>query len=235
MPLSWMDIRVGWEVEKSHTPEVLNLQEELAALKIQLDPTEWEKLKFVKRVSYTIKCNWKVFVENYCDGGYHVSHLHPNLGSMLDLNTYKTDIHNIFSVQYASAAQDPTKHRSGVDFAERIGQSVVYAFIYPNFMINRYGNILDTNYVIPISHDQSLVVFDYFFLETEGEEMKKFIKESLIASDKVQQEDITICEDVQKGVGTLAYTQTRGRYAPEVETPMYHFHSLLVKSISNKL
>ena len=49
---------------------VLNLHEELGALKLQLDPTEWEKLKFVKRVQYPLNCNWKVYVENYCDGGY---------------------------------------------------------------------------------------------------------------------------------------------------------------------
>ena len=33
---------------------------------------------------YTFDCNWKVFVDNYLDGGYHVPHLHPGLASVLD-------------------------------------------------------------------------------------------------------------------------------------------------------
>jgi len=34
--------------------------------------------------------------------------------------------------------------QSGGDFAERIGEEAIYAFVYPNFMLNRYGPILDT-------------------------------------------------------------------------------------------
>ncbi len=28
-----------------------------------------EKVKWVKRVEYPMNCNWKVFVDNYLDGG----------------------------------------------------------------------------------------------------------------------------------------------------------------------
>ena len=41
-------------------------------------------LKWFERRSYTIDCNWKVFVDNYLDGGYHVPHLHKGLDSVLD-------------------------------------------------------------------------------------------------------------------------------------------------------
>lgn len=49
---------------------------------------------------------------------------------------------------------------------------------------------MDTNYVIPLASDKCLVIFDYYFLDTEGEANKKFIEDSLVASDKVQQEGI---------------------------------------------
>lgn len=48
----------------------MQLHEELQPLQKMLDGTEWGKLKFVKRASYKLDCNWKVYVENYCDGGY---------------------------------------------------------------------------------------------------------------------------------------------------------------------
>src|SRR5215510_13120586 len=43
-----------------------------------------EKLHWMERRFYTFNCNWKVFVDNYLDGGYHVPHLHHGLSSVLD-------------------------------------------------------------------------------------------------------------------------------------------------------
>ena len=44
-----------------------------------LDESIFEKMAFVGRFTYEIKCNWKVFVDNYLDGGYHVPWMHPGL------------------------------------------------------------------------------------------------------------------------------------------------------------
>ena len=38
----------------------------------------------------SLDCNWKVFVDNYLDGGYHVPHLHKGLDSVLDYS----DVHD---------------------------------------------------------------------------------------------------------------------------------------------
>lgn len=32
-----------------------------------------DKHRFVRRHTYNIKCNWKVFADNYLDGGYHIA------------------------------------------------------------------------------------------------------------------------------------------------------------------
>ncbi len=45
-------------------------------------------LRFFERRIYTLNCNWKVFVDNYLDGGYHVPHLHKGLNSVLDYKQY---------------------------------------------------------------------------------------------------------------------------------------------------
>ena len=46
-----------------------------------------------------------------------------------------------------------------------------------------------------------------------------------MASDRVQQEDIGVCESVQRGLASSAYD--RGRYAPGVEQAAHQFHVLL--------
>ena len=38
---------------------------------------------------------------------------------------------------------------SGAGQDHRLGQKALYAYIFPNFMVNRYGPWLDTNLVIP--------------------------------------------------------------------------------------
>ena len=35
----------------------------------------------VARREYELNCNWKVFCDNYLDGGYHVPFAHPELAS----------------------------------------------------------------------------------------------------------------------------------------------------------
>eukprot|EP01018_Ginkgo_biloba_P006536 Gb_35417 [translate_table: standard] len=48
------------------------------------------------------------------------------------------------------------------DNFDRLGEDAIYAFIYPNFMINRYGPWMDTNLVLPLGTSQCQVIFDYF-------------------------------------------------------------------------
>lgn len=176
-----------------------------------------DRLTFVTRRTYEIGCNWKVYVDNYLDGGYHVEYLHGDLGAQLDLGGYRTEIHERFSVQLCSAGEGAT---------DRIGGGAVYAWLYPNFMLNRYGPILDTNWVIPLGVDRCFTVFDYFF---ENPDDTNFIEKSLADSHQVQQEDIDICESVQKGLSSSAYDV--GRYAPTVEMGELHFHRLLAGAL----
>ncbi len=35
-----------------------------------------DHLRWFARRHYRMECNWKVFVDNYLDGGYHVPQLH---------------------------------------------------------------------------------------------------------------------------------------------------------------
>jgi choline monooxygenase len=182
-------------------------------------------LRFVKRVEYEIACNWKVFVDNYLDGGYHVEFLHRGLAGQLDLDSYRTEICGRISLQLCTAGST-SADAGGLDFKQRIGAGAVYAFIYPNVMINRYGPVMDLNWVLPLGPHRTLTVFDYFF---ERECDTEFIERSIAASDQVQQEDIGICEAVQRGLQSSGFD--RGPYAPGVEQAAYHFHGLLAGDV----
>jgi choline monooxygenase len=204
------------------------LHSELGDLQARLEATRSSELKFAARRTYEMNCNWKVYVDNYLDGGYHVSTLHRALAGQLDLKSYKTELFRRLSIQSCSAPEEAPQEQGG-DFPERIGDAALYAFLYPNFMINRYGPIMDTNWVVPLSHDRTLVVFDFFFQDTEGPGAKEFIERSVAASHTVQEEDVAISESVQRGLGSPGYD--RGIYAPSIEMAAYHFHQLLAADL----
>lgn len=180
-------------------------------------------LSYVGRREYIIECNWKVFCDNYLDGGYHVPYAHKNLASGLNLGTYTTETFEKVSIQSCTSSSTESKGDH-----DRLGAKALYAFVFPNFMINRYGPWMDTNLVLPLSPRKCQVVFDYF-LDPSLKDDKDFIERSLKDSEQVQVEDIILCEGVQRGIESPAYSS--GRYAPTVEKAMHHFHCLLYRSL----
>ncbi|XP_077868445.1 uncharacterized protein LOC100373430 [Saccoglossus kowalevskii] len=200
-----------------------NFFEDLESLKNRLDGIGFSSgMKFMKRITYTLNCNWKVFVDNYLDGGYHVSTAHKDLSVALDASSYRTAVHEWHSIQSVSA----------VGSEERVCGDAIYAHIFPNLMINRYGPWIDTNVALPLTHNTCMIVFDYFleedYIQQKSEEdLQNILDTSFTASDKVQQEDIFLCEGVQRGLESSAYDL--GRYAPGVEFADHMFHVKLAE------
>jgi len=51
------------------------------------------------------------------------------------------------------------------------------------------------------------------------------VKKAIAFSDQVQQEDVGLCENVQRGLRSSTYD--RGRYSVKRENGVHHFHMLL--------
>lgn len=196
-----------------------SLKEKMSGISERIQPYDLKKKKFYKRVTYDINCNWKVYIDNYLEG-YHVPYVHPELTKFLNYREYKTEIFENYSLQ-----SSPVKEE-GNYFKESGG--VFYYFVYPNWMMNILPGRLQMNIVIPESYNKTRVIFDYYYDDVASDKAIKIIEEDLNYSDKVQQEDIEICERVQKGLESFAYD--RGRFSVECEEGVYHFQCLLKKS-----
>ena len=192
----------------------------ISALKANNFTPDFSDLTFVRSKSYPIKCNWKVFIDNYCDGGYHVPIAHKDLSSNLDMSSYKIEIHKKSSLQIVKG--DSSNNA-------RIGNSAVYCYLYPNIMFNRYGPWLDINVVVPINENECVVMIEWF-INKELINDKKYIEESLAKSELVQAEDVWLCENVMKGIKSDAYD--KGRYVPSKEGPAYQFHNDLLADLN---
>lgn len=184
-------------------------------------PLGLQKLRWVERRRYEFECNWKVFVDNYLDGGYHVPHLHKGLDSVLDYASYTIENGARFCLQSSPVVSAGAEAETG---AVRRGDRALYYWLYPNFMINWYEGVMDTNLVLPLGADRTEVIFDFYF-EDVSDEARERNRRSIAVGQRIQDEDTAICKSVQRGLRSRAYTA--GRLSVRREAGEHLFHRLL--------
>jgi len=192
-----------------------------AVLSKQLDAVDLRHLHWVERRHYTLDCNWKVFVDNYLDGGYHIPLVHAGLDSVLDYSEYTIEIGERFCLQSSPMNEEGADPVTG---AVRQGGRASYYWIYPNFMINCYGRAMDTNLVIPRSVDKTDVMFDFYFADVSADASARN-RASIDVSHQIQLEDVAVCVSVQRGLRSRAYEA--GRLSVRREAGEHLFHRLL--------
>jgi choline monooxygenase len=180
-----------------------------------------KNLRYFDRRIYTLQCNWKVYVDNYLDGGYHVPHAHKGLSSVIEYTKYTIENFEHACLQSSPLSSDSSSE-AGVA-STRQGRAF-YLWIYPNFMLNAYEGVMDTNLVVPMGVDKCAVIFDYYFSDISAAAEARN-RESIAVSEKVQDEDMGICDAVQRGLGSRAYHA--GRLSVRREAGEHLFHRLL--------
>ena len=195
-------------------------------LRGQLQTLALDGLHWLERRSYTLDCNWKVFVDNYLDGGYHVPHLHKGLDSVLDYSEYTITTGEHFCLQSSPMVSEGAETRTR---EVRQGERAFYYWIYPNFMINCYGGAMDTNLVIPRGVDKTEVIFDFYFADVAPSARAANLA-SIAVSEQIQEEDVSICVSVQRGLRSRAYTA--GRLSVRREAGEHLFHRLLAHDLT---
>jgi len=180
-----------------------------------------KSLQWMERRHYTFDCNWKVFVDNYLDGGYHIPYLHKGLDSVLDYSRYTIENGPRFCLQWSPMVREGAEAETG---AVRQGDRALYYWIYPNFMINWYDGVMDTNLVIPRGIDQTEVIFDFYFPDL-SEPARERNRASIEVGQRIQDEDVSICKSVQRGLNSRAYQA--GRLSVRREAGEHLFHRLL--------
>ena len=188
-----------------------------------------EKLHYFDRRIYTLNCNWKVYVDNYLDGGYHVPHAHKGLSSVVEYTKYS--IENFERACLQSSPLDSAGASDSSIGATRQGQAF-YLWVYPNFMMNAYSGVMDTNLVLPLGVDKCAVIFDYYFSDISSAAQNHH-RESIAVSEKVQDEDMAICDSVQRGLASRAYVA--GRLSVRREAGEHLFHRLLHADMTKSL
>jgi phenylpropionate dioxygenase-like ring-hydroxylating dioxygenase large terminal subunit len=210
-------------------PQAAPLAGFLGGLAKRIAPLNLGAVHFFERRTYSLNCNWKVFVDNYLDGGYHVPHLHKALNSVLEYKQYTIENEDRYCLQSSPMVASDVDAATS---ATRTGDRARYFWQYPNFMINLYRGYMDTNLVLPDGVNRCTVIFDFYFDDVSASAAERN-QQSIAVGEQVNDEDVGICEAVQRGLHSRAYEA--GRLSVRREAGEHLFHRLLAADLKRGL
>ena len=172
---------------------------------------------------WDIKANWMLYVDNYLEG-FHIPYVHPELNDALSNEAYLTECFEGGVLQIGLAKEGdvcfdiPEGH---IDAGKRI--AAYYWWMFPNLMFNFYPWGLSLNMVIPIDVETTRILFRSYVQHPHLLELGAGAE-----LDKVELQDQFVVEGCMRGLKSQNYE--RGRYAPEHEKGVHHFHRILTTS-----
>ena len=179
---------------------------------------------------YEIRANWALYVDNYLEG-FHIPFVHEGLHGVLDYDNYRTETFEGGVLQIGMASEGEQTFElpeTSPDFGSNV--AAYYYWLFPGLMLNFYPWGLSVNLVVPVSPERTRIIYHGFV----GDD-SMLGKGAGADLDKVEEEDQQIVEATQRGVSSDSYD--RGRYSPEREVGIHHFHRILTseREIDNHL
>jgi len=169
---------------------------------------------------HSISANWMLYVDNYLEG-FHIPFVHPELNQALDYSGYTTEVFDGGVLQIGKAMEGDIKFNlpeGHPDYGQDI--AAYYLWLFPNMMFNFYPWGLSLNIVIPVSPNETRVLY------------RGYVKDANLAEqgagsilDTVEIQDQNIIEQVHKSMRSKVYD--RGRYSPTREQGVHHFHRII--------
>jgi choline monooxygenase len=184
-----------------------------AGIAERVRPVDLGSMQFLRRDRWDIDCNWKVYVDNFLEG-YHVPMVHPALAQAVDYANYEVDVAEWHTLQHSPLRGSDAIYGTG---------EALYFFVYPNVMLNVMPGRLQTNRVLPLGPGRCRVEFEWFHAPTAAALARADNDREL--TNGIQEEDVAICEWVQRGLASGHYEP--GRLCPRREAGVWHFHQRL--------
>lgn len=187
----------------------VSLEEFIGKAAERLADVDPDKFKLAESKDYEVGAHWALYCENYLEG-FHIPYVHKGLNEIVDYGTYTTELFRYSSLQIAFD-----------DYGQVAGR---YLFVFPNMMFNFYPWGLSINVVEPITPARTRI--KYLTYVSDESKLGTGAGGDL---HRVEIEDESIVESVQKGICSRYYD--RGRYSPTREQGTHHFHRLIAEFI----
>ena len=166
-----------------------------------------EELVFHSRTVRRVKCNWKTYADNFLEG-YHVPSVHPEMARDADASNYSVILGD--------------DRRWNVHVMPPRGDSVfgMFGWLYPSFAFNVVPGGWAVERWLPRGHHEIDLFFEYFFQPDAPD-----IDRIHAMNETVAEEDVRICEAVQRNLESGVYSE--GLLSPKWEEPLLVFHDMI--------
>ncbi|HVC00920.1 MAG TPA: aromatic ring-hydroxylating dioxygenase subunit alpha [Steroidobacteraceae bacterium] len=187
------------------------------------------------RLTLTVRCNWKLAVENYCEA-YHLPWVHP------ELNAYSTLADHYCFLGEEFAGQGSHTYRgsevAGTHLphleawpAERM-HVAEYPTLYPNVLIGFHADHAFAILLTPEAFDRTREELRIFYVGAGGndETYRACRAATLSAWRIVFQQDVPAVERLQIGRASPGYDG--GVFSPAMDAATHHFHGWVARGLA---
>jgi choline monooxygenase len=153
----------------------------------------------------------------------------------LDYDDYRVETFEWYSRQHAAVRELKPGQELGRDrrYMRSPGgeEDALYYGLFPNTMFNFYPDNMSTNVIVPLGHERTLTIFAWYFAQPGTGGGWESMQQTIAFSDEIQQEDIVLCEQVQRGLRSRSYDA--GRFSAKRENGVHHFQRLILESLGD--
>ena len=182
-----------------------------------LGPHQPEKLQEFPDYStrHEISANWKIIVENFMDV-YHLKYLHQKTLYMYDHANAK---YGWAGPHYWFYEPLSKRHKAELPLIDHIPKDKMGAYVpmlFPNLGLAETESAWSTFHVIPVGPDKSIVETRTRAMPSKGPKLlnsamswlysSKDKSNSLLNSGDFMEEDIYVCEGIQKGMSSPSFS-----------------------------
>ena len=181
---------------------------------------EATQLQRAHQQNFNLAANWKNSIENYSEC-YHCPNRHPSLvNGALDINQYKINLHHNYHRHVTTDVGNSQGYAIGDQ--QQGDENFGSWLVWPNMVFEVYpgGNLTVFNH-IPNGPESCIQETEWYFPNAlpspEEREVIDFVNE-------VREEDIPICESVQRGLHSHGYQQ--GKFIVDSERSYMSEHAV---------
>lgn len=165
-----------------------------------------EELRCVYRKEYPLAANWKNSVENFSEC-YHCPGRHKSLsGQALDINSYRIHLRESY---HSHRSRDRGERQGYAVDGGKAGRPNEFGgwLIWPNLSLEVFpGGNLNVFHHVPVAPERTVQVVEWYFPDDPPTAEQQAVIDFMSV---VREEDLPICESVQKGLHSKGYTQGR--------------------------
>ncbi len=109
-------------------------------------------------------------------------------------------------------------------------EQAYYYWLFPNFMLNIYLGMLQINIIVPLSHDRTLTIFEWYFSDPgTPETLEHPARLHRPSATRFSRKTSSYARTCGATCKRVIYTQ--GRYCVKRENGVHHFHGLLAEMV----